>query len=358
MMTKKISVSVLVVILILVIASLYVSRRVFAPTIPENAEELSVVDIARVDINTVVETNLVWVPGEFNSVVAASSYIVRNNDTEYTYHQETRLHSYNLETGEITEMHNLWAYGVSIGNHRALFWSADGRYIVTGPGGVVDLEARQGYWLEPPPGFAEITSVYGIAADGRYIFLGANPETGTGQRFFFDVEEKSFRPFEMQAGVFYAERWNSRALSPNGEWIAVTTADPDYYEEKMELPLEPVPVALSLLRSDGSEARIIARDIQGRIDEVVFSPDGTKIAWLVYDIEERRQRLYLANIDGSGMHEIFNNFGLPDEYVVASNLVWSPDGTRIVFHGYPNKDYVYPFWVLTLGSGEGTTMEP
>jgi Tol biopolymer transport system component len=113
---------------------------------------------------------------------------------------------------------------------------------------------------------------------------------------------------------------------------------------------------LYLLRVDGQEARLISRNIEGRIDAVTFSPDGNKLIW--EETRKGEQYVYIANLDGSGMHEIFSNADLPSEYNITSNLLWSPDGTRIVYAGPPDKNFNYHLWVLTLGKATSITPTP
>lgn len=325
--------------------------------IPTNANSFTVTDIKRIDFDTSFDSNIVWIPGKENSVAALSSRMERNNTSDFTYHQETSVNAYDLETGEISKIYNLWDYGINMGNGKGFFWSHDGSRLVTDIGGVVDLKTNKGYWLNLPTNFSFL-DVYSFSPDGKKVFAagGGNNISGSfiinldsGEYEKFNVNLNAFSPPLLPAPwdvTFYPLSW-----SPNGMWFAVETYDPEHPPKSFT---DIVPSALYLLSIDGNEARLVARNIEGRIDSVAFSPDGSKLVW----VETRKnndQFVYIANTDGSGIHEIFSNVNLPPEYNITSNILWSPDGNRLVYVGYHGDEFIYPFWILTLGSGETVT---
>ncbi len=169
-----------------------------------------------------------------------------------------------------------------------------------------------------------------------------------------NMNNGKYQQFQMNPNVF-SPPLHPLAWSSDGNWVAVATYDPDHPPKTIA---EEVPEALYLLHVNGQESRLIVRNIEGHIDSVSFSSDGSKFIW----VESRKgeQYIYIANIDGSGAHEIFSNANLPSEYNIptTSNLLWSPDGSRIVFTGPPDKHFNYHLWVLTLGKVSSTTSNP
>lgn len=317
--------------------------------IPTNANVITVTDIKRVDFDTILDSNIVWIPGEKNSIAALSSRMERNNTSEFTYHQETSVNAYNLDTGESSEIYNLWDYGINMGNGRGFFWSQDGSRLVTDIGGVFDLEWKTGSWINLPREYGNI-NVIGISSDGKTILVnGAGEKSGF---FIVDIDNEKYQLFNMPSSIF-SSPFGVLSWSSDGKWMAAQSYNPDRIPKDVIEALN-APQALYLLRSDGQEARLIARNIDGKISSVAFSPDGSKLVW----VETRKnydQFLYIANIDGSGIHEIFSNVNLPPEYNITSNILWSPDGNRLVYVGYHGDEFIYPFWILTLGSGETVT---
>lgn len=333
---------------------IFQNSKIDAPT---NANVITVTEIKRVDFDTFIDSNIVWIPGEENSVAALYSHMERNNTTEFTYHQETSVNAYNLETGEISEVYNLWDYKINKGNGRNFFWSQDGSRLVTDIGGVVDLKANKGYWLNLPTNFSFL-DVYSLSPDSKKVFAAGGGKN-TSDSFIIDLDNGEYEKFKVNLNVFspplLPAPWDVTfyplSWSPNGLWFAVETYDPEHPPKSFT---DVVPSALYLLSIDGDEARLVARNIEGRIDSVAFSPDGSKLVW----VETRKnydQFLYIANIDGSGIHEIFSNANLPPEYNITSNILWSPDGNRLVYIGYHGNEFIYPFWVLTLGDEEPMT---
>lgn len=325
---------------------IFQKRKIDAPA---NATAITVTDIKRVDFDTFLDSNIAWVPGEENSVAALYSHMERNNTSEFTYHQETSVNAYNLATGESSEIYNLWNYKINKGNGNNFFWSKDGSRLVTDIGGVVDLERKTGSWINLPKEYKDI-NVIGISPDGKTLLVD-----GTGEKsglFIVDIDNGKYHLFNMQSSIF-SSPFGVLSWSIDGKWMAARSYDPDHIPKDVLEALN-APQALYLLRTDGQEARLIVRNIDGNINSVAFSPDGSKLAW----VESRKnndQFIYVANIDGSGVHEIFSNVNMPPEYNIVSNILWSPDGTQLVYVGYHGDEPKYPFWILTLGDGESLT---
>lgn len=323
----------LFVVIVAAVVLFIMQRHSMESILSSDARDVAVVNIERVDFVSFVNSKLAWVPGEQNSVAAIVDGL---SDSDV-------VRAYNLETKATKELYDLGDYGLDAGVSINFFWSADGKRIVLGSGGIANLDTKTGHWIKLPEGYHD-PNVLGASPDGKRLFvLGyGNP----GGFFFMDVDSEEYHLFNMNPKVF-SPHPHPLAWSPDGNWIAVETYDPDHPPKTIA---EKVPGALYLLRADGQEARLIARNIDGDVKTVTFSPDGSKLIW--EEIHENGdQSIFIANLDGSGSHRIFSSAGLPPEQKIyyLSNLLWSPDGSRIVYVGPPDKDYNYPFWVLTLG---------
>lgn len=216
------------------------------------------------------------------------------------------------------------------------------------------MDQETGYWLKLPEELSSF-SILCLSQSGNKVFVSGGNGDFSGS-YTVDLASGEFEEFKTNLDGFTPPlspaAWNPvfypLAWSPNEEWFVIETYDP---ENPPKDYTDVVPSALYMLSKDGSEAKLIIRNIEGRVISVVFSPDGSKIAW-VEQYADGNQSIHIANSDGSGTHEIFSNTGLSSDYNITSNLIWSPDGNRLVFVGYRSKDLVYPFWVLTLGQAK------
>jgi len=80
---------------------------------------------------------------------------------------------------------------------------------------------------------------------------------------------------------------------------------------------------------DGSDPHPFAAKTLGFAYSPVFSPDGTKVAYLTQPAERAPKSIFVANADGTGAHNVTG-----DTAIITSPLgapVWSPDGARIAF---------------------------
>ncbi len=93
-----------------------------------------------------------------------------------------------------------------------------------------------------------------------------------------------------------------------------------------EDPMEQPPQATSIYRipADGNQANLLSSKNTFFLEEIDFSPDTTKMAFLIQEgpAENNQQSLHIANIDGSG-----------DSLVETGNLRfagWSPDSSHFI----------------------------
>ncbi len=112
---------------------------------------------------------------------------------------------------------------------------------------------------------------------------------------------------------------------------------------------------LFLVRPDGSDAHAIVTDVPGEHKAASWSPDGTRIAFVVRDAETPDGSIWTANADGSGAKRLFDG-GDACEWGVW-HPSWSPDGLKLVMVCYPDSaDRLSSIAVLDLASMALTTL--
>jgi len=105
---------------------------------------------------------------------------------------------------------------------------------------------------------------------------------------------------------------------------------------------------LFLVRLDGSDAHAIVTDIPGEHRAAAWSPDGTRIAFVVRDTETPDGSIWTANADGSGAKRLFDGGDACESVYHPS---WSPDGSKLVMVCYlANPDRQSSIAVLDLAS--------
>jgi len=151
-----------------------------------------------------------------------------------------------------------------------------------------------------------------VSPDGKYVVSVIN-ENGKESLWLRNVATSS------NTRVLEPEPFNIRssAFSPDGNYIFYRKAA-DASQSSFNIYRMPVL---------GGTPQVLARDVDGG---PAISPDGKRMAYVrANDPEVGKYRLLSANLDGSD-EQILQITPLP----VPDNLSWSPDGARIAFISY------------------------
>ena len=83
-------------------------------------------------------------------------------------------------------------------------------------------------------------------------------------------------------------------------------------------------VVLSFVNPDGTGLREEVAQLPGGGHSLVWSPDGSRLAFWAADADDRNAQIYVIEADGSNLQQLTHD---------GENLwpTWSPDGTRIAF---------------------------
>jgi hypothetical protein len=94
--------------------------------------------------------------------------------------------------------------------------------------------------------------------------------------------------------------------------------------------------AIFLMRPDGSDAHEIAADVRGDHKRPGWSPDGSKLAFVVQDDDHPEGSIWTVNADGSGAALL--SAGGTECPIGLFHPAWSPDGTKLAVVCYPGGD--------------------
>jgi Tol biopolymer transport system component len=94
--------------------------------------------------------------------------------------------------------------------------------------------------------------------------------------------------------------------------------------------------AIFLTRPDGSDGHEIAADVPGEHRRPAWSPDGSKLAFVVQDSDHPDGSIWTVNADGSGA-ALLSAAGTECP-VGLFHPAWSPDGTKLAVVCYPGGD--------------------
>jgi Tol biopolymer transport system component len=104
--------------------------------------------------------------------------------------------------------------------------------------------------------------------------------------------------------------------------------------------------AIFLMRPGGLDAHEIAAGVPGEHKRPAWSPDGSKLAFVVQDSDHPDGSIWTANADGSGAALL--SAGGTECPVGLFHPSWSPDGTKVAVVCYPGGDVQSSVAVLDL----------
>ena len=173
----------------------------------------------------------------------------------------------------------------------------------------------------PRRGDVPVRELYVLNADGTWDRLTHENGYLTGGSFTPDGAEVVYAVWQSSSrSAIYVTDLESRtsrlvtdaleipyeaAVSPDGSQIAYFDGSGDHSN------------SLHVMNADGSDVRDLTDPDYGHIDELAWSPDGSRLAFSL-----RGGGTWVVGVDGSGLTEL-----IPD----GENVAWSPDGTRISF---------------------------
>jgi len=174
------------------------------------------------------------------------------------------------------------------------------------------LADRAVTWITSDPSEATVSSsglVTGVRADNAHVAISAVADGVAGSAFLAVLEG-----FDAADGqIMFTSAGDVYVTNPSGPGILRLTTNPAY---------------------DGG---------------AVWSPDGTKIAFVTY--RDGNAEIYVMNADGSGFTNVTNN---PyDDYPAR----WSPDGTKILFTSWRDAN-MYDIYVMNADGSDLRDVTP
>jgi Tol biopolymer transport system component len=139
-----------------------------------------------------------------------------------------------------------------------------------------------------------------FSPDGTEVVYAVWPRSGDHAIYVADVEGGPPRLVTKDVAIPYEP-----AFSPDGSQIAYFDGSGDWGN------------SLRVMNADGSDVRALTRADYSHIDELVWSPDGSRLAFSL-----QGGGVWIVGVDGSGLTEL-----IPD----GENVAWPPDGSRISF---------------------------
>jgi len=188
-------------------------------------------------------------------------------------------------------------------------WSADGSKLLVlrdVPSGNEGLPHRDLYVLNADGTWGRLTQANGyvtgasFSPDGTEVVYAVWQTSG---KAIYIVDVEGGPPRLVTDAVEYPYE---PTFSPDGSQIAYFAGSGDHGN------------GLRVMNADGSDVRELTGADYGHIDELVWSPDGSRLAFSL----QNGGGLFIVGVDGSGLTELIPG---------GENPAWSPDGSRISF---------------------------
>ena len=222
-----------------------------------------------------------------------------------------------------------------------VFKPVAGRIVYMNEG--IDRGYDPGLWAVDPSGPSDTTEGPSVADDVASTLVRLDPENAIPLGWSSDGTELLLMredldtpfPYEDELFILHADGSETKlnmdstyiegaTIAPDGSRVVFAAGGGPYFPYN-DLDLDP---GLFVVDTDGGRPVPIPYPPAGDpVSSPTFSPDGTRIAYLVTGFEDDVVDVWVANADGSNAREI-----LADEPEVAegvSSLVWSPAGDRI-----------------------------
>lgn len=239
-------------------------------------------------------------------------------------------------------------------------WWSDDTLIVWTPGHDAYLRAETG---NPHREYLQVNGVLSVQPGGRWGLM-VEPEGDGFKRALVNLELRGLvnvreQRLELGPDVPY---FNTSAWSPGGEWLAYVAPGP--FDDSIGAsggeifgarPTDSAPTQWTNLTEAYGAVRINGLSP----GDLSWSPDGTRIAFWVTEMLSADPTgnlgnavIHILNIQ-TGALQRYCGFTTTVHTPLTPRLIWSPDGTHLAFGGYIPEQRERGYLLMTLDTASG-----